>query len=91
MFRLFRWQPQQQNNRIIAQQSIFLFGRTEIEVEAQRVIPAGCKETLLASLEKVAGITEATLFPDFDGFARLHAHNRGYSVNSVQKYLQRAS
>ncbi len=90
-YRMYRWQPQQQNNRIITQQSVFLFGTAEIEVEAQCIIPAECKEALLASLEKVAGITEAMLFSDFDGFARLHAHNRRYSINSVQNYLQRAS
>lgn len=89
--RMYRWQPQHQNNRIIAQQSVFLFGRAEVEVEADCVIPVECKETLLVSLEKVAGITEAMLFPDFDGFARLHAYNRRYSVNTVQSYLQRAS
>lgn len=89
--RLYRWQPQQQNNRIIAQQSVFLFGGTDIEIEACCHIPEEHKDTLLASLEKVSGITEAMLFPDFEGFARLHSHRKLYSVPNVYNYLQLAS
>ena len=86
---LYQWQPKQQNNRIIAQQSIFLFGGAKIEAEAECVILRNSKEVILTSLEKSSGITESRMFPDFDGFARLRAHNRPYVEPDVQDYLQR--
>lgn len=73
---LYQWQPRQQNNRILAQQSVFLFGGDEIEAEGACVIQGDSKESILASLEKAAGIREATMFPDFDGFARLRAYDK---------------
>ena len=86
---LYQWQPKQQNNRIIAQQSVFLFGGTKIEPDAKCVILKSSKETVLASLEKSSGIVEARMFPDFDGFARLRAHDREYIEPNVQDYIQR--
>ena len=73
---LYQWQPRQQNNRILAQQSVFLFGGDEIEAEGACVIRGDSKESILASLEKASGIKEAMLFPDFDGFARLRAYDK---------------
>ncbi|RKU18121.1 hypothetical protein C6500_13960 [Candidatus Poribacteria bacterium] len=84
----YQWQPKQQNNRIIAQQSIFLFGGAKIEAEADCVILRNSKETILSSLGKSSGITEARMFPDFDGFARLRAHDRLYVEPDAQDYLQ---
>ena len=73
---LYQWQPRQQNSRILAQQSVFLFGGDNIEAEAECVIRGDSKKSILTSLEKAAGIREAMLFPDFDGFARLRAYDK---------------
>ena len=73
---VYQWQPKQQNNRILAQQSVFLFGSGEIEIAGECVILNNGKQASLSSLEKAAGMTEASLFPDFDGFARLRAQNK---------------
>ena len=86
---LYQWQPKQQNNRIIAQQSVFLFGGTQIEPEAKCTILKNSKESILTSLEKSGGISEARMFPDFDGFARLRAHDRPYVEPNARDYLQR--
>ncbi len=86
---LYQWQPKQQNNRIIAQQSVFLFGGAQIESEAECTILKNSKESILTSLEKSGGITEARMFPDFDGFARLRAHDRAYVEPDALGYLQR--
>ena len=85
---LYQWEPQPQNNRIIAQQSVFIFGGTEIEADAHCVIREDSKQNLLASLEKAIGITEARIFPDFDGFTRLRAYNKPYGPDS-RRYLDR--
>lgn len=87
---LYQWQPKQLNNRIIAQQSVFLFGGAKIEAEAECVILNNSKDVILISLEKSTGITETRMFPDFDGFARLRAHDIPYAEPDVLKnYIQR--
>ena len=47
------------------------------------------KPEILKSLAEVSDITEATMYPDFDGFARLHAHDKPYIEPDAQGYLQR--
>ena len=86
---LYQWQPKQQNNRIIAQQSVFLFGGAQIESEAECTILKNSKESILISLEKSGSISEARMFPDFDGFANLRAHDRLYVEHDALGYLQR--
>ena len=86
---LYQWQPKLQNNRIIAQQSVFVFSGAQIEVEAECVIDKNSKQDILTSLDKISGITEANIYPDFDGFARLHAHNKSYIEPDAQDYLRR--
>ena len=88
---LYQWQPKQQNNRVIAQQSVFIFGRSQIAVAAECVILKGGKSEILDSLNSFASITEASIYPDFDGFARLHAQNKPYIEPNVQGYLQRGT
>ena len=85
---LYQWQPKYQNNRIIAQQSIFIFGGAQVKVEADCIVLKGGKDDILASLDNVSGITEASIYPDFDGFARLYAHNKPYHKPTPQRSLQ---
>ena len=86
---LYQWQPKYQNNRIIAQQSVFIFGGAQVEIEAECVILKSGKGDMLTSLDKVSGITEGSIYPDFDGFARLHAQNKPDVGLDPQVYLQR--
>lgn len=86
---LYQWQPKLQNNRIIAQQSVFVFSGAQIEAEAECIIDKNNKQDILTSLGKISGITEANIYPDFDGFARLHAHDKSYIEPDAQDYLQR--
>ena len=85
---LYQWQPKQQNNRVIAQQSVFIFGGSPIEVAAECIILENSKPEILSALDRSASITEASIYPDFDGFARLHAQNKPYIEPDVQGYLQ---
>ena len=86
---LYQWQPKLQNNRIIAQQSVFIFGGAKIEPEDECIISRSDKQDLLRALDKLAGITDATIYPDSDGFARLHVHNNPDFEPDPQGYLQR--
>ena len=87
---LYQWQPKHQNNRIIAQQSVFIFGGAQIDIAAECIILKSSKRELLVSLEKLLGISEGILFPDFDGFARLNAQNRQSIKSDPTAYLYRA-
>ena len=88
---LYHWQPRQQNHRIIAQQSIFLFGSYEFDPEGECVIAGDSKENILKELQKVSGITEDRLFPDFEGFARLRGGNAPYTELTPSEYKNRGS
>lgn len=88
-YSLYQWQPKPQNNRIIAQQSIFLFGGDEIKEEVGCIILKDSKRHIRISLEKAAGITEAMLFPDFGGFVSVRAQNKPYIELDALGYLQR--
>ena len=86
---LYQWQPKLQNNRIIAQKSVFVFSGAQIEEGAVCVIEKNSKQDILIALDKISGITEANIYPDFDGFARLHAHDEPYIEPDAQDYLRR--
>ena len=88
-YRLYQWEPKLQNNRIIAQHSVFVFGGDQIEAEAECVIMQSGKQEILKSLDQVSDITEASMYPDFDGFARLHAHNKPYIEPDARGHLRR--
>ena len=87
---LYHWQPRQQNNRILAQQSIFFFGHYEFKEDAACVIQKCEKEDIRTELERVSGITEIRLFPDFEGFASLRDDRALYTPLSASEYIMRA-
>ena len=86
--KLYQWQPRHQNNRIIAQQSIFLFGVLEINPEQKCFIDGNSKERIRESLKRIYGITEDMLFPDFDGFARLYSQDVPYFLLTASQYKE---
>ena len=88
---LYHWQPRQHNHRIIAQQSIFLFGSYEFDPEGECVIAGDSKENILKELQKVSGITEDRLFPDFEGFARVRGGDAPYTELTPSEYKDRGS
>ena len=86
---LYELEPKLQNDRILAQQSVFLFSGDQIRADAECVIMKSSKPNILKSLDKISGITEAFIFPDFDGFARLHAHDKPYIEPDADEYQRR--
>ena len=83
---LYKWQPPHQNSRIIAQQSIFLFGAVEVNPDKGCIILGSRKKEIRESLAQVHGITEAMLFSDFEGFARQHRQNVLYTQLAASQY-----
>lgn len=88
-YQLYQWEPKLQNNRIIAQHSVFIFGGSGVKIEAECVILSNSKQAILKSLKELSDIEEASIYPDFDGFARLHAHNKSYVETDAITYFQR--
>lgn len=74
--KIWTWEPRHQNKRITAQRSVFVFGEPEIKIPTKCYVGKKHKNDILKELEKY-GISEESLFPDFDGFARkLNAHDK---------------
>ena len=88
---LYHWQPRQQNNRIIAQKSVFLFGHYEFDAYDECIILENNKQNILTELEQVSGITETVLFPDFAKLADLRSEDVPYVGLSKYEYWQLAS
>ena len=83
---LYYLQPKFQNNRIIAQQSVLLFGNYELEADDECFIEDGCKKKILTELKRTSGYTEDRLFPDFEGFAWVNRETAPYTATTFQAY-----
>ena len=85
---LWRWQPRDINNRIVAQQSIFVFGEPNIKEEHYDtvIISQGSKKKLIEALEEHYNISEVTLFRDISGFSLANAHNKIYTGYNEEEY-----
>ncbi len=87
--KLYLWEPKFQNNRIVAQNSVFILGAADIKHDETCIVDSSSKESITKQLDKLFGINEASLFPDFDGFARLHSQRNPYVELDAPGYLQR--
>ncbi len=81
---LWKWEPHDTNNRIIAQRSVFIFGRPKIEkgVFEEVTVNADDKSGISSSLRSKFGIGEETLFRDFPGFAASHSYDKPYNYDT---------
>ena len=88
--KIWKWTPPNvQNNRIVAQSSIFLFGPSRISAKLyeEKIIDAQSKKHIIAYLRDKFSITEQRLFSDFAGFAMANAHNKEYTEYSADDYF----
>ena len=86
---IYQWTPKPQNNRIIAQHSVFIFGKSKIDAEFACVIKQEDKRTILRDLKILFNIDEARMYPDLHGFAQQRAHDKSRPILFRQDYLQR--
>ncbi len=84
-YQLYQWQPNYQNSRMRAQQSIFLFGggAEGITESGQFIIDNDSKDCIRKSLKKCASITGDILFPDIEGFATHRADSKNYYADDI--------
>ena len=87
--KLWKWTPGHQNNRIVAQNSIFVFGKEKIVKEYYKAIEIQkeSKAGIIRELRDKFGIDERYLFSDFSGFAQANTHNKPYSDYSAEDYF----
>ena len=88
--KIWKWTPPHaQNNRIVAQSSIFLFGPSRISAKLYKkeIIKKSDKKDIIAYLRDKFSITEQRLFSDFAGFAMANAHNKEYTNYSAGDYF----
>ncbi len=87
--KLWKWVPSHLSNRIVAQQSVFVFGEGKIDEKDYESIKieGDSKKNILDELEKKFGITEQYLFSDFTGFSLSNAHDRPYSDYTAENHF----
>ena len=90
---LWQWSPKYHLNRIVAKNSVFVFGKNNIDTDTDGKlyktinIAKGSKQDILATLKDQSGIDESYLFSDFAGFASLNAHDKEYKVHTATDYI----
>ena len=87
--KLWKWEPSHLSTRIVAQQSVFVFGTGTIdETDYESIeIDGGSKGKIREALQERFGLTEQYLFSDFPGFALSHAHNKPYRDYTAEDYF----
>ena len=86
---LQQWIPIPRGNRVIAQQSVFVFGQAVIKNYDHEVrISSLAKNDILRVLHEKFGINEVSLFGDFAGFALANAHDKPYEEYSADEYYE---
>ncbi len=87
--RLYKWAPAiDVDNRVFAQQSVFIFGEQTIEKRDYTEVEIDIEgENFNPKYLERYGITEENLFPDFSGFALSNAHEKPYTSYSAENYF----
>ena len=87
--KLWQWTPSGMNNRIVAQQSVFVFGEGAIQESLYEEIDvdAESKRNIISTLEKSLGVKEQRIFSDLAGFALNNAHDRTYGDFTAEDYF----
>ena len=82
---IYQWTPRIQNNRVIAQDSVFVFSGGQIKIDGECEIRGSSKSDILIGLEEFFGIREEHLFSDVPGFAWLHGSGKAPHIQSPAK------
>ena len=87
--KLWKWEPSGLNSRIVARQSIFVFGEGRIGKSFYEDITIGAvnKKDIIETLDKSFGVNEQRLFNDLAGFAQINAHNQPFDRLSEEDYI----
>ena len=86
------WEPSKRNNRIFRQDSVFLFGIEQFEVNEHAVyvigIRAEWKQQILAAMKSIFNISGSTVYNDYVGFASNTDKKRPYRKMGESTYTR---
>ena len=84
----WHWSPHDLNQRILKQDSLFIFGQPKIENMPLKeiIIRKEDKSKIREELERF-GITERTLFKDLPGFATIHGYDKPLPIEDEKQKL----
>ena len=88
--KIAKWEPTITNNRILKQDSFFIFneeGRLKDALFKIFIIRKKKKEGILKELKQLSNLSEETLFSDFYGFAQNNAHSKPYGSQDAESYF----
>ena len=87
---IYYWEPPLNKNRIIAQQSCFIFSAQAIKKSIYKEITIHYedKEKIKKSLEKYCGLEEQNIFKDFTGFANSHSQDKPIKHKNSKQWFQ---
>ena len=87
---IYYWKPPPNENRIVAQQSCFIFSARPIKESAYKEIriSKGDKKEIRELLQKYYGLEEQSIFRDFAGFAASHSQDRPVSHKTSEQWYQ---
>ncbi len=89
--KLWHWVPTHLDERISAQKSLFIFG---LPIAAEKLnckpitVEHAAKREIQEALDNIHGIEQASLFPDFSGFANSHRYDAPYKTLTAKDYLK---
>lgn len=86
------WEPSSRNNRIIRQDSVFVFGMEKFLVKDHNIkvvqIKAKRKEHILLAMEALFNVSEDTIFNDCVGFANANRKLNPYRKLNISAYTR---
>ena len=85
----YKWTPEQLGNRVVAQQSVFMFGQTAMQEENYDsiIIDGQSKDKIKEELKRSFSVSEGVLFNDLAGFAMCNSHAKVYQREDVERFL----
>ena len=91
--KIAKWEPPITDNRILKQDSFFIFNKTG-KLDGFAKILIICKENktdILNELEQISNFSEETIFPDFYGFSQNNSADKPYGPQDTKAYFQRGN
>ena len=89
-----KWKPSIINNRILKQDSLFIFnkeGKLNDEWFTIFILCKKNKEEILKELKQLSNFSEETIFPDFYGFAQNNGFDRPYGPQDAEAYFRKGN
>ena len=89
--KMWAWEPPPRSNRVVAQNSVFVFGVAVINPSKMLkiTVQADCKGRIEQQLERRYGINEERMVLDYSGFAKINAVEQSVDSKHTVDYWRR--